>query len=47
VPRINILAAATSEDLKAEVIAECVAARSEMHLATRRLSLPETHTPIH
>jgi len=34
VPRINILVAATSEDVKAEVIAECVAARSEMHLAT-------------
>lgn len=30
--RINVVVAAASRDVKAEVIAECVAARSEMHL---------------
>ena len=33
-PRINVLVAATSQDVKAEVLAECVATRSEMHLVS-------------
>ena len=37
--RINVVVAAASRDVKAEVIAECVAARSEMHLVSGRYVL--------
>lgn len=37
--RINVAVAAASRDVKAEVIAECVAARSEMHLVSGRYVL--------
>jgi hypothetical protein len=39
VSRINVVVAAASRDVKAEVIAECVAARSEMHLVSGRYVL--------
>jgi hypothetical protein len=39
VSRINVVVAAATGDVKAEVIEECVAARSDMHLVSGRYVL--------